>query len=79
MAQLPDSAAQCAVDVREFVVERGSELPIPVFDEGRLLFERLADVVVLSVAVVSVYILNNKCGLGLRHDGRDLGCRCGRG
>jgi len=79
MAQLSNSAAQCAVDVREFAVERGSELPVPVFDKGRLVFERLADVVVLSVAVASVYILSDKCGLGLRHDGRDVGCRCGRG
>jgi len=72
MAQLSNSAAQCAVDVREFVVERGRELLIPVFDKGRLLFEGLADVVVLSVALGSVYLLSNQCGLGLRHDGKDV-------
>lgn len=64
MAQLPDSAAQSAVDVRELVVERGSELPVTVFDKGRLLVERPADVVVLSVAVGSVYILSRASMVG---------------
>lgn len=72
MAQLSDSAAQCAVDAREFIIECGSELPIPVFDKGRLLYERLADIAVLSVTVASVGILSNECGLDLRHDGRDV-------
>ena len=47
-------------------------------ETGRLPYERLAALAVLSVAVVSVYILSNNCVLGLGHGGRDVGSRCGR-
>lgn len=73
MAQLSDSAAQCAVDVREFVVERGSELPVPVFNEGCLPSELCADVGVLSCAVGLVCLLRNIYRLGSRHDGGERG------
>jgi len=52
MAQLSNSAAQCAVDIREFVVECSSEvnlkLLVAFLDKGCLPSELSADVGVLS-------------------------------
>ena len=80
MAQLSDSAAQCAVDVRKSVVKRGSKLPVPVFEKGRLMFECFSDIGRLVCRGSFCIVLSNNCGLGLRHgSGGRLGGRRGRG